>query len=279
MNRILFCFLLLCVFPFMLFGKNADVVFIGISQGSSPAYEETLDRLIRENLASQKEITIADYAQTQSLRRKIGFDESPSVSRQLIESLKQYGMDSTMFIWGSIKKCSFTGMRRKLIRQWIRGELVLTLNIYSLRYKNYAFSGDIPEIYEKSQGFFLFGNAEKEILLSTPEKKELIDRLLDQAARKSASTISSNVHDERIRAEKESGIADAKFNDGPSVSDMFHVPSVEAASVDRNRKKATPAADTVSKQKQTPSKTTGKANAPVPAAKSAPAIDTVKTKK
>ena len=250
MKRIAFFSSLLFAFPFILFAKDIDLIFIGISQGSAPAFEETLDRRIRENLSTLQEMHITDYLQTQSFRRKIRFDESPTVSRKLVESLKQYSSDSAVFVWGRIKNYMVAGKRMKVIRGFIRGEIVLTLNVYSLRYKNYAFSGDVQTSLEKPKGFIFFGNAEKEIIVSPSERKEMTDKLLDQAARKSASLIATIIQSERLHAAKEAENAGAKSYEAPSVSDMFDVPSVEAASVDKDRKKSSAVSDTLLSKEQ-----------------------------
>ena len=58
--------------------------------------------------------------QTQTLRRKVGFDEFPTVSRKLVEMLKQYCTDTTVFVWGTIKDFSIRGERRDIIKAFKR---------------------------------------------------------------------------------------------------------------------------------------------------------------
>jgi hypothetical protein len=292
MIRIPFFLLLFVCSSSMLFARNIDVVLIGLTQGSSPAFEETLDRRIRENLSTSGDLSITDYVQTQSFRRKIRFDEFPTVSRKLVESLKQYTTDSTVFVWGRIKNCTITGARKKLIRGFIRGEFTITLNIYSLRFKNYAFAGDIQASVEKDNGFIFFGDADKEIIVSATDRSELMDRLLDQAARKSASLITTVVQSERLLAAKEADAAGVQSYEVPSVSDMFNMPSVEAASVNKNRKRTAsatespalpkqtqfPAADSTLSKKQPAVSPTIKPDPAPSASKPGPPIDTVKAK-
>jgi hypothetical protein len=287
----LFLLLLVCSSS-VVFAKNIDVVLIGLTQGSSPAFEETLDRRIRENLSTSENLSITDYAQTQAFRRKIRFDEFPTVSRKLVESLKQYTTDSSVFVWGRIKNCTLTGARKKLIRGFIRGEFVITLNIYSLRYKNYAFAGDVQASVEKDNGVIFFGDADKEIFVSAADRSELMDKLLDQSARKSASLIATVVQSERLLAAKDADVAGAKSYEVPSLSDMFNMPSVEAASVNKNRKRPAPATESTALPKQTQSPTADTApgkkqpaassivkpdSVPV-GSKPGPTIDTVKAK-
>jgi hypothetical protein len=283
--------LFVSIIPIFLFAKDIDVVFIGLSEGSAPAFEETLDRRVRENMSTLPGLAIADFLQTQSFRRKVHFDEFPTVSRKLIESLRQYTTDSTVFVWGRIKSCTLIGKRKSLFKGFIQGDLALTLNVYSLRYKTYAFCGDVQTSYEKSKGFIFSGNAANDIIVSTPDRNEITDQLLTQAARKSASLIATIIQSEQLHAAKEADVAGAKAYEVPSVSDMFNMPSVEAATIGKNRKPPSPTPASVIAPKPAP------AIAPKPAAsapaapvpikadsaiapqKSAPPIDTVKGKK
>ncbi len=290
MNRRAFFSVLPLMCASLLFAKDLDVVFIGITEGSAPAFEETLDRQVRENLSAYQDIAVTDFAQTQSFRRKIRFDEYPVVSRKLVESLKQYTADSTIFVWGRVKNSSFTGMRRKAIRAVIRGEIALTLTIYSLRYKTYAFTGDVQADLEKNKGYVFFGDAEKEIMVSAADRTEMMNRLIDEAARKSASLIETVIRSERLHAAQAADVAGAKAYEVPSLSDMFNMPSVEAASVNNIRRRPTqaaelptpvkpaqpPAAEMPASKTPAPSLPAGKPTPP--ASPAGPAIDTVKKK-
>ena len=292
MKRRLFFFMFPLACASVLFAKDLDVVFVGITEGSAPAIEETLDRRVRENLSTFPDLAVTDFPQTQSFRRKIRFDEYPVVSRKLVESLKQYTADSTVFVWGAVKNCTFTGIRTQAIRAKIRGEIVLTLTIYSLRYKTYAFAGDVRAELEKNKGYIFFGDAEKDIIVSAADRSEMMKGLIDQAARKSASLIETVIQSERLHAAKEADVANVKSYEVPSLSDMFNMPSVEAASVSKVRKRPTagveslppaghtrpPANDTASSKKPTPPLPAVKKDTTLPASPAGPAIDTVKSK-
>jgi hypothetical protein len=280
MKQAAYVALFVSIIPISLFAKDIDVVFIGLSEGSAPAFEESLDRRVRENMSTLPGLAIADYLQTQSFRRKIRFDDFPTVSRKLIESLRQYNTDSTVFVWGRVKSSTLSGKRKSLIRGVIQGDLALTLNVYSLRYKTYAFCGDVQTSYEKSKGFIFFGDAEKDIFVSTPERGEMTDHLVEQAARKSASLIATIIQSEQLHAAKEADVKGVKAYEVPSVSDMFNMPSVEAANIGKNRKLPTPSPAPVTVQK--PAGPAPAAPVPVKAdsakapQKTAQPIDTVK---
>ncbi len=272
--------------PACAWAGDIEVVVIGITGGSSPAYGEEFDKRLRENLSMVKELFITDFPQTQWYRRKIGFDETRVVSRKLIESMKQYCTDSTVFVWGTIKSFLVKGARRSLIRGYVRGECTVSLNMYSLRRGDYSFSGDIHVDLEEPKGFILFGPAEKEITVTAIDRKDIIGRLIERGARQSAQTIATVIRSERLHAAKESESAGVNKYEAPSVSDMFTVPSVEAAAVEKKRKQAPRPPDSTASQTKTAPKAAIKpdsaarapASDPATVQKPAAAIDTVRAK-
>ena len=70
---------------------------------------------------------------------------------------EQYCSDSTVFIWGAVKNYSVRPARKNLIQGVARGEITVSLTMYSLRYKDYAFCGDVAYECEEPKGFVFFG--------------------------------------------------------------------------------------------------------------------------
>jgi hypothetical protein len=249
--------------------KGIETVVIGLTSGGAPAFEESFDKRLREDLANFQELYTADYLQTVNYRKKIRFDEFPSVSRKLVESLKQYCSDSTIFIWGAVKKYSVTAIRKNLIRSVVRGEITVSLTMYSLRYKDYAFCGDVNFSVEKPKGYVFFSPVDESVQIAGSQRSEITDELVNGATQKSADMIMTVIRNELIRSEKESGAGNAMDSyQIPSVQDVFSVPSVEGASVNKNRKKSTAAFPTDSTKKTTINPADGKSgnSSPPPAA-------------
>lgn len=238
-NTVIKCWWLAIFFPAVIWAKGIEVVVIGVVSGGAPSFEDAFDKRLREDLSIAPELNVTDYLQTQNYRRKVHFDDYPTVSRKLVESLKQYCSDSTIFVWGKIKNYSIKSVRRYLIRSAIRGEINITFNIYSLRYKDYAFSGDVECDFEKPEGLIFFGPVDEELHISGSERTEIVDKIVDLASRKSASMIMTVIRGEGLRAARESNSSGMEAYQVPSVQDVFSVPSVEGASVNKNRKKTT----------------------------------------
>jgi hypothetical protein len=261
------CWFALIVFPLALWAKGIEVVVVGVGSGGAPSFEDAFDKCLREDLSTMPELYVADYLQTQSYRRKIQFDNYPTVSRKLVESLRQYCSDSTLFVWGKIKNYSVAGVRRYLVRGMVRGEITFTLSMYSLRYKDYAFSGDVQCGFEEPVGLVFFGPVDEHVHVSGSKRAEITDKLVDLSARKSADMIMAVVRSEGLKAARESNAGGMEAYQIPSVQDVFSVPSVEGASVNKNRKKTAVPASADSANKATTGQPAVKSeNAPVPPA-------------
>jgi hypothetical protein len=261
-SAIVFCALLISsMLPCCVRAAGADLVFLGVLGNDAPAVEATFDARIREALSVNPEFRVLDYLASQDFRHRINFDDFPTVSRRLVESLRQFSSDSTVFVWVSLKSRTIKPVRRWLIEAAAYGELTLTLNMYSLRYKEYAFIGDVSSSAEKSEGLLFFYPLETGVHISAMDQEEINGHLISSAAYRAADLIGSVVKSEKTRASLASDSGGMSKYKAASISDMFNVPSVEAASVQRGRKKEpktdnaaiVPASGPDSKQSASPS--------------------------
>ena len=85
-------------------------------------------------------------------------------------------------------------------------------------------------------------------------RAEITDKLVNGASQKSADLIMTVIRNELAHAEKEAGAGAMDSYQIPSVQDVFSVPSVEGASVNKNRKKSltSPTADSIKKSTASP---------------------------
>jgi hypothetical protein len=218
---------------------DVDMVFLGVLGDNAAAIDKTFDKRIRNALAVFPDAHLADYLVCQEFRRRINFDDFPTVSRRLVESLRQYSSDSTMFIWATLKSSTLKPVRSWIIKSDLVGELTVELNAYSLRFREYAFIGDIHATLRKPYGYIFFYPLEKGVHINAVDRQEVMSALLDDAAFKSAHLVTTLVKSEKTRAVFGTDSTMAQYK-APSISDMFNLPSVEAAKVEVNRKKQSP---------------------------------------
>jgi hypothetical protein len=260
------CFL----YPASTHAVGVDLVFLGVLGNDAPAIEKSFDARLREALSVNPEYHVIDYLTSQDYRHRIKFDDFPTVSRRLVEGLRDLSADSTVFVWVSVKNRSVKPVRRWLVRASAYGELTLTLNMYSLRYREYAFIGDVKSSAEKSEGFIFFYPLEKGVHIPASDQVEIGEMLVNAAAFRSADLINAVVKSEKQRVIFSSDTGGMAKYKAANISDMFNMPSVEGANVERGRKKTAPA----NAPKAAPAPVPAAAPpAPVPSATPAPAPD------
>jgi hypothetical protein len=272
--------MLCCLFPSSSRAVGVDLVFLGVLGNDAPAIEKSFDGRLREALSVNPEYHIIDYLTSQDFRRRIKFDDFPTVSRRLVEGLRDFSTDSTIYVWANVKSRSIVPVRRMLVKASALAEMTITLNMYSLRYKEYAFIGDVKSSAEKPEGFIFFYPLETGVHISAPDQVELNDKLVSAAAYRCADMISAVVKSEKQRVIFSSDTGGMSKYKAASISDMFNVPSVEGANVDRGRKRQTltpapaptpaPAA-TPAPAPAAPAQSAAKPAAPGPAEKKTPA--------
>jgi hypothetical protein len=245
-----------------------DLVFLGVLGNDAPAIEKSFDRRVRDALSVNPDYRVWDYLESQDFRRRIGFDEFPVVSRRLVESLRSFSNDSTVLAWVTIKKFSMNPRRKWVFGSEIVGGIVLTLGVYSLRFRDFAFIGDVVCGATKGKDPVFFYPLERGTHITAIDRSEITSRLIDEAAYRSADMISAVVRSEKNKAAKGLDTMNIEKNKEPSISDMFDIPSVEPASVETGRKKTT-----VSAAQPKP----GQPQPPVPPPSAAPTAPTVKS--
>jgi hypothetical protein len=259
-RSIMLCSLLLSLFlPIRAHAVGADLVFLGVLGNDAPAIEKAFDTRIREALSVNPEYHMLDYLASQDFRHRIGFDDFPTVSRRLVEGLRQFSSDSTVFVWLSVKRYSVRPVRTWVVGASARGELVLTLNMYSLRYKEYAFIGDVNSTVDKYEGLVFFYPLETGVHIPAADRVQLMEKLVTAAAFRASDLITSVVKSEKARATLLSDSGGMSKYKAASISDMFSVPSVEGASVDRSRKRPPPKPQVPTENVQQPASSTGAA--------------------
>ena len=209
---------------------GSEVVFIGLYGEGAPAVEKTYDRLLREHLSVLPQIHSADYIQAQRFANMIKFDTYPTVSENLVKSLITLASDTTLFVWGTIKKYRIKPIRKAFFFSKLKGELTIGLNMYSLSRGKYAYSGNVKAVTFKSKGMVGFRPVEKVVHISALDRAEILEELEYDAVQASGRMISAVVHSESFQTDK--GETGVNTYEVPSMSDVFSVPSVDAQAVD-----------------------------------------------
>jgi hypothetical protein len=248
--------LILFIFSFCF---SSDLVLLGVSGNNSPAIERSLDQRVRQVLSCSIDYNIWDYVESCKFRKKIGFDDYSTLSRNLIESLRQFSNDSTVFVWFTLKNFSIKPKRKFIFGSELLGELTLTLHIYSLRFQNYTFVGDISGNTRKWKELIFFYPLDKGIHITAAEREEITQKLVDETALKASEMISNVVRSEKSKSQK--GYNLEKSSKEPSVKEIFNIPVVEPQSIEAESRKKSYKTEEISKQtEEIPKKTVDSLN-------------------
>jgi hypothetical protein len=167
------------------------VVFIGVNGSEAPAIEKTYDRLLRENLTITPDIQLVDFLQSERYKQQINFFNYPVVSKELVEKLSRFVEDTTFFIWGTVEKCQIKPARKFLFHSVLEGELVVSLTMYSLSDRAFAYSGVIKATYSKPKGIVFFRPVDQMTHISALDRTEILEKLEYSVVKNSCKMISA----------------------------------------------------------------------------------------
>jgi hypothetical protein len=207
------------------------VAFIGLTPGGAPAFEESFGRHLQEKFATTQDVNTVDYTVIQKLRGKINFQNLTTISPQTLETLRRFYSDSTVFIWGTVDRYSVRNARAGLLHAQVSAEATIRIIIYSFSERNYTFSDKIVCSANKPSGWLFFHPFTASSKVSAPDFSAALDLLEKEAVDKSFTLVNKIIKTEIMNQRRNQRTAGTKTSN-PAISDLFNVPSVEAASLD-----------------------------------------------
>ncbi|KMQ50987.1 hypothetical protein CHISP_2129 [Chitinispirillum alkaliphilum] len=208
---------------------GTEVIFIGLKGDGAPAIEKTYDKMLRERLSTSPYFRVADYQTIQNYKERIRFHDYPTVSQDLLNTLRRFASDSTIFIWGSVREYNMRPVRRNLIGSYIEADLVLNLTIYSLSNQRFAFSGNVKASSERYKGISVFRPVETVVHISSQDRIDLLDELVSRAVMESERIVSVVMRSDPESLESMATEASGQYL--PSLYDVFSIPSMEASEI------------------------------------------------
>jgi hypothetical protein len=207
-----------------------EVVFIGITGEGAPAIEKTFETQLRKRLSTQSSLNLADCIVSQRYARQIKFNYFPVVSRELVESIEAFATDTTLFVWGTVKKCNVSTVRKNILRTAIKGELELSLTVYSLDTREYSYSGVIYAGVLHPGEFAPFADVSSTSHIDAIKRQNVLQECVDDAVTKTTAMINALVW--KKVGEKRTVSTEEEENKTPSIYDVFTVPSLKAREID-----------------------------------------------
>jgi hypothetical protein len=207
-----------------------SILFLGLSGDGAPAIERTFERTLRDKITTTPDLAIIGYDESQRYRRKLDLDQTSGIPENRLAELQEYLPDSAFAVWSQIKKLTVTPVRDHLIKALIKGELQTRLVVFNVSTGSFAYSGTITSTAEKRKEYILFSPIEQTNVSAT-DRDEVINKLVVHAVTECANIIDSLHRSELQKTRPAQAEAESPGNRAPSISDVFTVPSVEAAEI------------------------------------------------
>lgn len=223
-------FLLIFLLSSLVFSQKISAVFLGVIPGEAPEFEERLDILLGEHIATIEGLDIADYDDTQYLKHKTDFASSPGITRSFVKSLLEIVDDRTIVIWGKVADYSIEPKRKFLVGAEAVGSMTLSLTLYSTAFREYVYLGNVVSTASISLSPVFFQRVDKVSHISASDRCDINESMMKKAAEKSSMLINSIVRSQLMKA----GVMmdkEVEVKKQPSVSDLFDIPTVEAPDV------------------------------------------------
>lgn len=231
--------LVFLLFPMGLFSQQSafkEILFLGMAEAGSPALSQSFDQLLRTRLSAEPGIKTSDYQQSLRYREQVSFSRYPTISSGLLVKLQRVLPDSLVLLWGKIVSTEITPSRKGLFGSVFNADLKLNLTIYNPDQKTFIFNGIIATEKTTPGPMIFFSSINNTAMIDAALRSAILQELLEKAADKSASMITSLLQNNR-KLKVEDAAPDKPADNSPSISDVFSVPSVAPTSIiDRDTK-------------------------------------------
>lgn len=210
-----------------------QILFLGINNRGAPALSKTYERMLRERLSTIPLLKVTDFEQTIRYKDYVKFQQYPTISISLLSKLQQILPDSIVLVWGDVAQKSISPSRKKIFGSVLNAQITTNLSIFNPAQNSYLFNGVIKSEKKFPGPWIYFASPQKNVLVNAQKRNELFHILLEEAAAKSASILSSIIQNKQTEDDTSKPSEDAQNNE-PSISDVFSVPSVEAPEIDNS---------------------------------------------
>jgi hypothetical protein len=226
-----------------------QLLFMGLTGQGAPASSRSFEQRLRNELSMLDRVTVVDYVETQRYREMADFNRYPATSEKMLQSLLKFIPDSMLIVWGSINNIELNPIRKNIFGAAIEGKLSVGIAIYNLQQRGYSYNGNVQSTITAKEHPIYFSPVKKVIHISASRRAALTDSLISLAVFNSIAVIES-VLKNRIRVDTNKDSINNVRSNAPSISDIFTVPSIEAAQIERGNSKGTnknttPTTDTV----------------------------------
>lgn len=232
MNNFLYNILIFLIFGVLnVVSEEIQIINFGNLAGRQPAIEKEFNHELEIRLSTVEGMYLMDRDKADLIKKRADFVNSPTLSKKLINSLRESADEKSLIVWCEIMDLSIKPKRKWGLGAEALGKMKVKLYMYSLYFGEYIYTGDIESQASKAKAPVFFRNVNKITHITSEERKELSDKMVVEILSKIENIVLSVSRSELIKT----GVLlpeEVKKEKAPSVSDMFNIPSVEAPEID-----------------------------------------------
>lgn len=230
-NRVVVILICFFVLASVIVAEDIQLINFGNLPGREPSIEKKFNQELGLRLATVQGMQTMDEDKSDNLKRRSDFVNRPTLTRKLIESLREAADEKSLLVWSEISHLSVTPKRKWIFGAEAFGEMTVKLYLYSLYFGEYIYSGELKSEASKAKSPVFFRNVEKITHIKPQERIELSEKMSNDILSQIEDLVISIARSELTK----SGVLlpqEVKKERAPSVSDMFNIPSVEAPEID-----------------------------------------------
>lgn len=233
------------------------VLFIGCKAEGIPGISATYEALLRDRLGTVPGTSIISYVTTGQIKEILEFDRYPAIIPENLDKLRGTIPDSTMIIWSNVRSLAIEPDCGLLSECDITGELTVRHSVFMFIERHPLFDGEIRSISKLAKKGIAILPRTKTEHIDITDRVKLTNELVNDNLERTISILAS-LFGARLPAQPVEVEAEDAPSAGPSISDVFSVPSVEAAKIDYSTPE--PAASAQEKSKNVTTKKNQKTN-------------------
>ena len=195
---------------------GTEAVVIGIAGEGAPAIEQCFTRHVEECLAALPGVRLVDNDEVRRLRSRLDPATYPTITAPLAAAIGRCVHDSALVIWGMVRKCTMTPVRKHVVQAAIRADLTMALTIYDYTAQATVYSGEVKAAATIDKGWnFWFGPIDEAVQASATERGILLDSLQMKAAGASSAIVQGIVKHKAAGAAASRGASEANAGTPP----------------------------------------------------------------
>jgi hypothetical protein len=192
---------ILLVLPFT--PQASELLLLGFNGKRAPSFDQTFDKMMREELVMKPDITLIDIEKTRQLNHHINFPENELIAETHLESLRKYLNDSLYIVWGTLHEMVIEPKRKQFVKAQFSGRMQVDLHIYDFVKKRITYAGTLDASTSEDRGMIFISPVKTAYHIGAAEHTRIMELTLNEAVRVCCRVIAATISSDNTKAGQE----------------------------------------------------------------------------